>query len=193
MAKQKGWGPKGLAKGEKTGQAQRLGHQRDQEPGTSRTQRTALARANFSQFLLQAASTLPRLSKACFLLVVRFTSLLPSQDTGSGCSTPFPSRRVARVGREEAGLRLTRGGKAPTPGVGGGVQSWPSPKGPPLLRRSLRPALLSPAPLSGVRARAGAGRGYELQDLGGGMGWGFSTAASKTRASSFEGTQPLPF
>lgn len=34
----------------------------------------------------------------------------------------------------------------------------------------LCPALLGPAPLSGVRARAGAGRGYELQDLGGGSG-----------------------
>lgn len=56
----------------------------------------------------------------------------------------------------------------------------------------LCPALLGPAPLSGVRARAGAGRGYELQDLGGGE-WGFSTAASKTRANSFERPQPLPF
>lgn len=39
-------------------------------------------------------------------------------------------------------------------------------------RRSLRPSLFSPAPLSGVRARAGAGRVCVLQDLG---GWGFST------------------
>lgn len=108
--------------------------------------------------------------KPAFYWLCGLLPYFPVRIPALGATIPFPSRRVARAGREEAGLRLTRGGKAPTPGVGGGVQSWPSPKGPPLLRRSLRPALLSPAPLSGVRARAGAGRGYELQDLGGGWG-----------------------
>lgn len=82
-----------------------------------------------------------------------------------------------------------RGGEPP-PQPACGVQSWLSPKGPPSLSRSrsLRPALLGPAPLSGVRARAGAGRGGVSYRIWG--GWGFSTAALQTLAGCSEGPSP---
>lgn len=89
-----------------------------------------------------------------------------------------------------AALRVTGGEEHPTRPRRWRPSVLTKPKGPPsraTTARGLRPAPLSPAPLSGVRARAGAGRGCELQDLG---GWGFSTAASQTLAGCSQGLSP---
>lgn len=89
-----------------------------------------------------------------------------------------------------AALRVTGGEKPPTRPRRWRPSVLTKPRGPPsrsTTARGLRPAPLSPAPLSGVRARAGAGRGCELQDLG---GWGFSTAASQTLAGCSQGPSP---
>lgn len=73
----------------------------------------------------------------------------------------LPSRpQEGRRGKELPWERLGEGSPH-TPPQRRRPLSWLSPKGPPsppATRRSLRPSLLSPAPLSGVRARAGEGR-----------------------------------
>lgn len=64
-----------------------------------------------------------------------------------------------------------RGAPDPPPTHGGNIQSWLCLKGPPSLpaTRSLCPAQLSPAPLSGVRARAEVGRGVSYRIWGDGV------------------------
>lgn len=163
-----GWGPRGLGRERMGGTG--TGNQRHCGPGTIRTRIAHQGRASPAPRL--DTHSLPRPSKPALasnspkVPVYHLPPTLPSH--------PPPQARVPRSlcllgpklgwGRGGAVLRVTGGGEPPTPPRpdGGDIQSWLNPKGPPsprATRRSLRPALFSPASLSGVRARAGAGRG----------------------------------
>lgn len=135
-----------LGKGKKRG-TKALESKAPNEPGSTRATLLHSLERGFS-FLTRTACTLfPDPVKMLFCTVgVHF----PTRVEPLHVHSPSPSGPVAGVRRGGAGLRLTRGEKAPTPplGVGGDVQSWPSPKGASLSSQgkpSPRPARPSPS------------------------------------------------
>lgn len=169
-------------------------------PGPTRTHTVAdISGQGFSQLLGATPTLFPDpvnlpLPAPCNSPMVGMHHLHPSRGLGTPIlCLPGPqlgSACWAGEGRSCPESDWGRGGEPPPQPACGEVQSWLSPKGPPSLSRSrsLRPALLGPAPLSGVRARAGAGRGGVSYRIWG--GWGFSTAALQTLAGCSEGPSP---